>query len=393
MMKSPRYLAQSLKDDAMALGKMAFLSGPRQVGKTTLAKSFLKDSVNYRSWDDQDFRKVWVRSPRGALADRAPGPVVLDEIHKDRNWKSRLKGLFDSEGAGEGLIITGSARLDLYRKGGDSLLGRFIPYRLHPFSAGETATPPTPDSALENNKTCFPVSDLLRLGGFPEPLLGGNEARAKRWSRLRIERLLDEDIRDLRAVLNLSGIRLLADLLPNRVGGLLSINSLREDLGVAHGTVAAWLSVFDSLYHSFLLRPYAKRLTRSIRGAPKLYFFDLLRIPASDVGVRLENLVALHLIKACHYWTDTAQGEFDLHFVRDKEQREVDFLVVRDGKPWWLVECKSGQTDPAPSLLYFREKLGKPRCFQLVSRPGYDRTYPAHDLRILNHEKFLAGLV
>jgi uncharacterized protein len=392
-MENARYLANPMRQDALAFGKMAFLSGPRQVGKTTLAKSLLVAKDNYRTWDDPDFRRAWTRSPRTALTDRAQGPMVLDEIHKDRGWKSRLKGFFDTEGAGEGLIITGSARLDLYRKGGDSLLGRFIPYRLHPFSVGEGPSPPTPDTALEISKPRFSVRDLLRLGGFPEPLLDGSEARASRWSRLRMERLLGEDVRDLRAVEQLSGLRLLADLLPTKVGGLLSINALREDLGIAHGTVASWLSVFDSLYHSFLLRPYSKRLTRAIRGAPKLYLFDFLRIPASAPGARLENLVALHLLKACQYWTDTAQGEFDLHFVRDKEQREVDFLVVRDGKPWWLVECKSGQTDPTPALLYFRGKLGNPRCFQLVAKPGHDRAFPAHNLRVIHHEKFLAGLV
>jgi uncharacterized protein len=392
-MERARYLANPMRQDALALGKMAFLSGPRQVGKTTLAKSLLVAKDNYRTWDDPDFRRVWTRSPRHALADRADGAVVLDEIHKDRGWKSRLKGYFDIEGAGAGLIVTGSARLDFYRKGGDSLLGRFIPYRLHPFSVGESATPPTPDTALEISEPGYALKDLLRLGGFPEPLLGGSEARANRWSRLRMERLLGEDVRDLRAVEHLSGLRLLADLLPTKVGGLLSINSLREDLGAAHGTVAGWLSVFDSLYHSFLVRPYTKRLARAIRGAPKLYLFDYLRIPASAPGARLENLVALHLLKACHFWTDTAQGEFALHFVRDKEQREVDFLVVRDGKPWWLVECKSGQTDPAPSLLYFRERLGHPRCFQLVAKPGHDRAFPAHNLRVIHHEKFLAGLV
>ena len=392
-MKDERYLAEPMRKDAIALGKMAFVSGPRQVGKTPLAKSLLVDPGNYWTWDDGEFRKAWTRSPRAALANRAAGPVALDEIHKDRGWKSRLKGFFDTEGAGDGLVVTGSARLDLYRKGGDSLLGRFIPYRLHPFSVGESASPPTPNTVLEATTAHYSVKDLLRLGGFPEPLLGGSEVRAQRWSRLRLERLLGEDVRDLRAVEHLSGLRLLADLLPTKVGGLLSINSLREDLGTAHGTVSGWLSVFESLYHSFLLRPYTKRLVRAIRGAPKLYLFDFTRIPAANTGARLENLVALHLLKMCQYFTDTAQGEFDLHFVRDKEGREVDFLVVRDGKPWWLVECKSGQTAPEPELLYFREKLGKPRCFQLVNKPGYDRAFPAHDLRVLHIEKFLAGLV
>jgi hypothetical protein len=392
-MSEPRYLAAQIREDALAGGKMAFVSGPRQVGKTTLAKSLLVAASNYRNWDDPEFRKAWVRSPRAALADREPGPMVLDELHKDRRWKTRLKGCYDSEGAGAGLVVTGSARLDLFRKGGDSLLGRFLPYRLHPFTAAEREAPPSPDTALTTTKPRFRLDDLLRLGGFPEPLLGGNEARALRWSRLGIERLLLEDVRDLRAVADLSGLRVLADLLAARVGGLLSVNSLREDLGTAHGTVSGWLAVFEALYHAFLVRPYARRVARAIHATPKLYLFDLLRIPGASRAARLENLTALHLLKACHFWTDTAAGAFDLHFVRDKEQREVDFLVVRDGKPWWLVECKSGSTEPAPALLHFRQRLGGPRCFQLVAKPGHDRVWAAHDLRVLDYERFFAGLV
>ena len=392
-MVSARYLALQIKNDALASGKMAFISGPRQVGKTTLAKSLLTSPDNYRNWDDTEFRKAWSRSPRAALADRGPGPIVLDEIHKDRHWKARLKGVYDVEGAAEGMIVTGSARLDLYRRGGDSLLGRFLPYRLHPFTAGEVEAPPAPDAVLGTVKPRWRLDDLLRLGGFPEPLIGGSEAKAGRWSRLCVERLLAEDVRDLRAVSDIAGLRVLADLLPDRVGSLLSVNSLREDVGVAYGTVAGWLSVFEALYHCFTVRPFTKRLARAVRTAPKLYLFDILRIPAQAAAARLENLTALHLLKACHYWSDTAQGTFDLHFVRDKEQREVDFLVVRDGRPWWLVECKSGDVDPNPALLYFREKLGKPRAFQLVTRPGYDRSYPASDLRVLHYERFLAGLV
>ena len=324
---------------------------------------------------------------------RARGLVVLDELHKDRRWKTRLKGVFDIAGPGDGLIVTGSARLDLYRRGGDSLLGRYLPYRLHPFSVGETARAIEPDQLLSTTVPRHHLEDLLRLGGFPEPLFGGSELKARRWSRLRLERLLQEDVRDLRAVEDLSGLRVLADLLPERVGSLLSINALREDIGVAFGTVRAWIQVFEALYHCFLIKPWSKRVHRAVHAVPKLYLYDILSIPASAHSARLENLTALHLLKACHYWTDAAYGDFDLRFVRDKEQREVDFLVTRDGKPWCLIECKSNDTQPSPALLRFRDQLAVPRAFQLVRKQGYDREYPQLMTRVIDHERFLAGLL
>lgn len=388
-----RYLAKEIRADALAAGKMAFVSGPRQVGKTTLAKSLLEHTQNYYSWDDADFRRAWMRSPRRALQNRGPGPVVLDEIHKDRRWKTRLKGVYDTDAERGPIIVTGSARLDLYRRGGDSLLGRYLPYRLHPLSVAEGRDSPSPDNLLDRRRVRQRLSDLLRLGGFPEPFFAGSEARAKRWSRLRLERLLAEDVRDLRAVGDLSGLRALADLLPERVGSLLSLNALREDVGVAHGTLRAWLLVFEALYHCFFIKPYARRITRAIRAAPKLYLFDILSLPSTNPSVRLENLAALHLLKACHYWTDLAHGEFELRFVRDKEQREVDFLILRDKRPWCLVECKSDDVTKSSSLVYFRTRLEVPHAFQLVTRTGYDREYPADGVRVIDYEHFFAGLV
>lgn len=388
-----RYLEADIPADALADGKMAFLSGPRQVGKTTLAKRLLLNGENYRTWDDSAFRVKWSRSPSASLADRAPGPIVLDELHKDRRWKARLKGVYDQDLARDGIIVTGSARLDLYRKGGDSLMGRYIPYRLHPFSVAETRVSVFPDQAFEITKPVRRVRDLLSLGGFPEPFLGSNAGKANRWSRLRLERLIAEDVRDLRAVGNLAGLTVLSDLLPERVGSLLSINSMREDVGAAYGTVQNWLQVFEALYHCFTIKPYFKRVTRAIRSAPKLYLFDILAIDARLTAKRLENLTALHLLKACHYWTDLGHGHFALHFVRDKQGREADFLVVRDKTPWLLVECKSGDVAPSASLLHFATELRVQRSFQLVERAGFDREYPVHHLRVLDYERFFSGLV
>ncbi len=388
---SQRYLQADLAADALGHHKMAFLSGPRQVGKTTLGKALLDSPQNYFSWDNPTFRRLWITDPVGALVDRGPGPVLLDEIHKDAQWKDRLKGLYDMRGDDVPILVTGSARLDIFRRGGDSLMGRYLPYRLHPFSVGERPQSVLPDALEFGAMPAHPWADLLRLGGFPEPLLDGSEARAKRWSRLRAERLLTEDVRDLRNVRDLQVLRLLTDLLPERVGSLLSINALREVLGISFATVRDWLAVLEELYHCFTIQPWDKRIARSIVSAPKLYLFDPL--PIADLPARRENLMALHLLKACHYWTDLAHGEFELWFVRTKDGTEVDFLVTRDDKPWMLVECKSGDTSPAPALRRFAKELGTVHSIQVVDVDGYERVYAEDGVRVLSYERFLAGLV
>ena len=387
----PRYLERTIVEDALADGKMAVVSGPRQVGKTTLGRRLLASPENEFSWDDPRFRALWSRNPLDAVAGRGEGPILLDEIHKDRRWKPRLKGLYDLRGREMPILVTGSARLDYYRRSGDSLLGRYLPYRLHGFTAGESARPPGPDGILEVAKPAFPVEALLRLGGFPEPLLAGSEPKARRWSRLRTERLVHEDLRDLRHVHDLQAVRVLADLLPERVGSLLSVNSLREDVGVAYATVRDWVLALEALYHVILVRPWSARLTRALRMEPKLYLHDFL--PVENPGARLENLTALHLLKACQYWTDAAEGEFALHFLRTKEKEEVDFVVLRERRPWMLVECKSGDLHPAPTLVKFARALGSPLNFQLVDRRGHDRAFPEARVRVLDYERFLAGLV
>jgi predicted AAA+ superfamily ATPase len=386
-----RYLEEAIRADALADGKMAFISGPRQVGKTTLGRFLLQTRENEFTWDDQRFRRVWVRDPLGSVSDRGPGPILLDEIHKDRRWKGRLKGLYDLRGKEVQIVVTGSARLDYFRRGGDSLLGRYLPYRLHPFSVGEKERPPEPEEILGSVDVVFPVADVMTLGTFPEPLLGGSKRKAARWSRLCLERLMNEDLRDFRAIRDVEALRVLTDLLPERVGSLLSVNSLREDVGVAYATVRDWVGVLQALYHCFLIRPFAHRLRRVLTAGPKLYLFDLLQV--GSPAARRENLVALHLLKACHYWTDVALGEFDLKFLRTKDGKEVDFLLTRDRRPWMLVECKSGQTSPAPALVHFAHKLGTSHNYQVVARPGHDRFYPEHGVRVIDLERFLAGLV
>jgi uncharacterized protein len=393
-MLRPRYLTRAISEDALAKRKIAFVSGPRQVGKSTLARSLLTSELNYYLYDEPGFRRAWARSAEEALASRTLGPVVLDEIHKDRKWKTKLKGLYDKSGRDIPIIVTGSARLDLYRKGSDSLLGRYLPYRLHPFTVAETATPASPKHVLDHSQVSYPLEDLLVLGGFPEPLLGGREKEARRWSRLRIDRLVVEDSRDILNISDANAFRTLIEILPERVGSLLSINALYEDVGKAYATVRSWLQVLDALYFSFTIRPYAGKLARTLKAEPKLYLFDILRIPVEDIGRRLENLTALHLLKACQFWTDTAQGDFELRFVRTRDGWEVDFLVLEEGRPWMLIECKTGEKEPSKQLRRFGEMLKPKYQLQLVHGKGaYRRDYPAFGVTVLDYETFFAGLL
>jgi uncharacterized protein len=392
-MEIRRYLASAIRADALAKHKMAFVSGPRQVGKSTLAKQLLTSAENYFLYDQDEFRRAWAKSPEQAIAHRRGGPVVLDELHKDRKWKLHLKGIYDRFARELPVIVTGSARLDLYRRGSDSLLGRYFPYRLHPLSVAETEAPVGPDEILHKERPAYPWEALLVQGGFPEPLLAAKEKESQRWSRLRLDRLVLEDTRDFLNISDLQAFRSLISLLPERVGSLFSVNSLREDVGKAYATVRSWVQVLDTLYHCFTIKPFHKRLNRSIRSEPKLYLYDILQISRVLKAKRLENLAALHLLKACHFWTDTAQGEFDLHFVRNKDGREVDFLVLRDGGVWMLVECKTADKEPAEDLVKYTQLLKPAHAIQLVDDRTYDREYPALHIRVMGYEKFFAGLV
>ena len=388
-----RYLSNIISKDALKNHKMAFISGPRQVGKTTLGKQLLKDKNNYFSWDQTQFRKVWNKTPEKILETIGTGPVLFDEIHKDRRWKSKVKGIYDSYSDKLPILVTGSAKLDLYRKGSDSLLGRYIPYRLHPFSVAEGNTSPLSHNILRKFKVSYKWEDLITLGGYPEPLLQGKEKKAQRWSRLRLDRLAYEDTRDIKVLSDLHAFRVLLDLIPEKVGSLFSFNSLKEDVGVAYATVRDWVLLSEALYYGFFIKPYSKKFKRAIKSEPKFYLYDILQIPKSESSKRIENLTALHLIKACHFWTDIGEGFFDLCFVRDKEKREVDFLIVKDHSPWMLIECRSRSKSLSPNLLYYAKKLKTPLNFQLVDEKGYDRQHRITNIRVMGYEKFFSGLV
>lgn len=394
-----RYLQNEIINDALAQNKIAFVSGPRQIGKTTLAESLLEENHqkdNYFNWDDNDFRKIWIKSPKEFLNQlKKNSIVVFDEIHKDRKWKNKLKGLFDLFKKDIKIIVTGSARLDFYRKSGDSLQGRYIPYRLHPFSVGETDRVKLPPQNYwdEDFKVIYKWQDLLNYGGFPEPFSLKNEAKVQRWQRLYLERMIKEDLRDLKEVKDIRIVENLAILLQEKVGSQLSYESLREDLSVSFDSVKRWIELLEALYYCYRIRPYSTNIKNSLKKEPKLFLYDWALL--KNEAAKYENMIAGHLLKACHAWTDCAYGEFDLFYVRDKQKREIDFLITKNKKPYALIEVKSGQTQPTEALIYYNKILKPDFCIQVVKK---EIAINRQDLRISNiqvmHvEKFLGSLV
>ncbi len=369
----PRYLLRAVQDDLKE--KMVFVSGPRQVGKTTLAREVLAlQSGAYFSWDKSDQRAVILR---GLWPEGVP-LVVLDEIHKYRKWKSHLKGEFDSHRRERTFLVTGSARLDIYRRGGDSLQGRYHSYRLHPFSVAELMghfSPAKPGDPLVLGKggegEGRVLETLLRFGGFPEPFFKADERFSRRWRRERLDRVLSEDVRDLSNVHDLSALRILADLLPERVGSPLSLNNLRADLETSHRAIGDWMEIFDNLYYSFRLPPYAGKMATSLRKERKLFLWDWGEVPIE--GPRFENLVFNHLLKLVHYLQDGEGFDVNLHFLRDKLGREVDFLVTFNKRPWFAVEAKLSPNRDH-HLNYFGDRLKIPHRY-LVTLGGDYATF------------------
>ncbi len=397
-----RYIATAVLE-ALAERKMAFVAGPRQVGKTTLTKSLLRDpEAGYFTWDlDRDRRRIlradgpfWTAPP-----GRSRARIVLDEIHKYPRWKRFLKGLFDSQGDAVEILVTGSGRLDLYQKGGDSLLGRYVLNRLHPFTVGELLASGrqdvvTPEDLALELAGPAPVrgaeealAQIERFTGFPEPLHAGRADRLRRWRRMRRELVLREDLRDLTRIRELGLIDQLVELLPERVGSPLSVNALREDLGVAYDTAKAWLDTLARLYFLFELRPFAGRLARTLRREAKAYLFDPSEI--EDAGARFENVVALHLLKLVDAWNDRGLGDFALWYVRDKERREVDFLVTERRQPFLLVEAKLSGDQPSPALRYFHQRLRPAHAVQIVRRGELRKS---HGIVVVPADRLLARM-
>lgn len=356
---------------------MVFIGGPRQCGKTTLAKSLLQEQPGvYLNWDRVQDQKAILK---GSWSDDQT-LVVLDEVHKYRNWKNLIKGFYDTENEKHKFLVTGSARLDVYRKGGDSLLGRYHYWRLHPFSLFEIPHSMSPSEALKR---------IMKVGGFPEPFLSGDEREARRWREERNSRILRDDIRDLEGVRQIGQMELLLELLKTRVGSLISLNNLAEDLQVSPVTVGKWVEVFEKMYLIFVVRPYSKSLSRGIKKAFKIYFYDIGDVEG-DEGPRFENLVALHLLQQIHFWQDYQGRKVQLCFVRDKEKHEVDFAIILNGKVHSLIEAKWSDDKPSNALSYFSRKLNCRRKVQIIGQSSKNHT--KDELLLTNPLKFFSKL-
>ena len=340
-----RYLQAPIERDLAR--KMVFVGGPRQVGKTELGKMIVSDPAAYLNYDIAAHRSAILK---GELP--ATEAWFFDEIHKYRAWRNYLKGLYDVAGGRKRILVTGSARLDFYRFGGDSLQGRYFYFRLHPLSLAEVG-----------GKTPEDLASLLELSGFPEPFLGSSATEARRWSLAYRERLVRDEVTSLESISDLNKLELLANSLPSRVGSPLSINALREDLQVSHATVSRWLDVLERLYAIFRLPPFGAPRLRAVKKEQKHYHFDWTVV--SDPSARFENLVASHLLKWAHYQLDTQGHAIELRYYRDIDGREVDFVLAHSGRAIGFVECKWGDAGVSSSLRYLRQRFPEVPAWQL----------------------------
>jgi predicted AAA+ superfamily ATPase len=369
-----RPLYAALQRDLAADKPMVFMAGPRQAGKTTLARMIADGYANrvYFNWDVVPDRARLLRDPYFFEAverrDASRPIVVLDEIHKDRGWKNYLKGAYDRFHAEFDFLVTGSGRLDVYRKGGDSLAGRYAMFHLWPFTLAELAGR---QAAMEEfwNDPLAVVLDrdraaeqtwrrLAEFSGFPEPYVRAGARHYRRWSSGYHSQLIREDIRDLTGIVSIGSVETLFSLLPDRVGSLLSVTSLAEDLKVAYNTVRAWLDALERFYLAFSIAPWTRQVARATQKARKLYLLDYALI--DNRAARFENMVAVELLRAVTMWNDRGDGTFGLHFVRNKEKQETDFLLTEKRRPRLLVETKVADSTIDRTLLRFQHELGVP---------------------------------
>jgi uncharacterized protein len=379
----PEYIVRNIESSVASdlKEKMVFVAGPRQCGKTTLAKHLCRKAgfdpkIRYLNWDALADRELIMREqfPTGQ------GILILDEIHKYSRWRQTVKGLYDKRGNELSILVTGSARLDYYRRGGDSLQGRYHFYRLLPLSYSELGSP-----GING------VNDLLSYGGFPEPFLKQSEKETRRWSREYRTRIVREDLMDLERVQDLSIIEHVALRLPDLVGSPLSINALREDLKVSHPAVSRWITILENLYMIFRIYPFGAPKMRAVKKEAKHYQLDWAVV--DDPGNRFENLMACHLLKWVYYLQDSEGRDMELRYFRDIDRREVDFVIMDKNKPVHFIECKkSADRQPVLSLKYLKARFPKVNATQ-VSLEDRTDVMTKEDIRMCPAHVFLSELV
>lgn len=364
-----------IEEHLTSYDQMIFLAGPRQVGKTTIATSIktLFQHTKFLNWDKLKDREQIVSGtsllqelPLDAILKTKP-LIVFDEIHKYSKWKIFLKGLIDEYKTKLHIIVTGSCKLDVYRKGGDSLMGRYLLYNIHPISIAELLRTSIIDKPISMPKK---ISDdlydaLLEFGGFPEPFIKQNKRFYTRWKNLRYEQMLKEDIRDSSQIHEISQLELLSYILQYQSAQLLNYSSLSKKIRVSDQTIRRWIELLKAYYYCFTIIPWYYNISRSLLKEPKIYLWDWSTV--EDKGKKTENFIACHLLKAVNFWNDMGLGKYNLYYLRDKDKKEVDFLVTENNKPWFLVEVKSSAKESiSKNLYYFQKQTGAKHAFQIV---------------------------
>ena len=401
-----RYLEKYVFDDLAK--KMVFIGGPRQVGKTTFSLNIAKELFNhseYLSWDIAKDREKILNLEFQNNSEI----LIFDEIHKYQNWKNHIKGLYDSRGSEYKIVVTGSSRLDVYRRGGDSMFGRYHYYRLHPISLAEALKIHNDFKSLEKsyqlnfswfNKNSKKINiraildDLLEFGGFPEPFFAKSKRNLNRWQKERKDRVLREDIRDLELIREFSLFQILTDILPIHVTSVFSLNSLRDKLQVSHLTLSKWVQILEDFYYCFRIPQFSPSKIKSLRKMPKLYLWDYSEI--EDVSKKFENLIASHLLKFVHFLQDWHGFKIELQYLRDAEQREVDFLITFNNKPTVAIEIKTNSSKVSNHLVYFKKRYDIPHTFQVIlgkDNESVDFTDQKTGVNVISADKFLTGLI
>lgn len=363
--------------------QMIFLSGPRQVGKTTAVRNISErlPVSHYLNWDNVTHRQRFLQNPADFASEIGLDQLtensivcIFDELHKFSRWRDFLKGLHDSYSMFNA-VVTGSAQLNVFSRGGDSLRGRYFPYTLHPLSVAELVRSPD-DREDTISETPQEISDdqwdaLLRFGGFPEPFQRASQRFHNRWMLSLNDQILREEVRDLTRVRELSQIESLALQIRNRVGQLSTYLGLARSVQSSVDSVRRWIAILESLYFCYRVTPWYNNVARSLRKEPKFYLWDWSQV--QDGGAKAENIVASALLKFVNWWTESGLGTYSLHFLRDTQKREVDFVVVRDGDPWFLVEVKSGSSSSlSPQLSYFQNQIGAKHAFQVSMDTSFE---------------------